>query len=88
MMKFDSIANLFDGFAKSPISLLRCIPRDLRAAILTFFLCRPGIDFLRVHQNSSTQRDHAAAAELIPVYEIVGLRMFGGFDCCPRELFR
>ncbi|HMA86341.1 MAG TPA: hypothetical protein VKN73_11610, partial [Desulfosalsimonadaceae bacterium] len=37
----------FDGFAKSPISLLRCIPRDLRAAILNILLCHLKIDFLR-----------------------------------------
>ncbi|MDY6822661.1 MAG: hypothetical protein SWH68_02525, partial [Thermodesulfobacteriota bacterium] len=49
----------FDGFVKSPISVLRCIPRhcgvrqvrliprDLRALILNFLLCRPKSDFLR-----------------------------------------
>ena len=51
-----------DGFVKSPISVLRCIPRnftysyvrcmprDLRALILNFLLCRLKIDFLRDHQ--------------------------------------
>jgi len=27
--------------------VLRCIPRNLRALILNFFLCHPKIDFLR-----------------------------------------
>jgi len=38
-------------FLGNPISVLRCIPRNLRAPDLNwglnFFLCRPKIDFLR-----------------------------------------
>ncbi|HMB40365.1 MAG TPA: hypothetical protein VKM37_00205 [Balneolaceae bacterium] len=43
------ISNI-DGFVKSPISVLRCIPRNLRALILNFFLCHLKIDFQGTRQ--------------------------------------
>ena len=60
---FQKTSKKIDGFAKSPNSLLRCIPRcfsvrrvriiarDLRASNLELFSLPSKFDFLKLHQN-------------------------------------